>query len=70
MIVDTFRAMRRKADESIIIISHQERVMQLADDIAVINAGEISRFGPREEILPTLLGEFEDSCEFREGGSK
>ncbi len=70
MLVDTFRAMRRKADESIIIISHQERVMQLADDIAVINAGEISRFGPREEILPTLLGEFEDSCEFREGGSK
>ena len=47
-----------------------KEVMQLADDIAVINAGEISRFGPREEILPTLLGEFEDSCEFREGGSK
>ncbi len=70
MLVDTFRAMRRRADESIIIISHQERIMQLADEIAVINSGEISKFGPRDEILPTLLGEFEDSCDFREGGAE
>lgn len=68
MLVDTFRAMRRKADESIIIISHQERVMQLADEVAVIENGKVARFGTREEILPSLLGEFDEKCDFREGG--
>lgn len=66
MLVDTFRAMRRKADESIIIISHQERVMQLADEVAVINGGRVAQFGTREEILPSLLGEFDEQCDFRE----
>lgn len=68
MLVDTFRAMRRKADESIVIISHQERVMQLADEVAVINDGRVVQFGTREEILPSLLGEFDEKCDFREGG--
>lgn len=66
MLVDTFRAMRRKADESIIIISHQERVMQLADEVAVINEGRVAQYGTREEILPSLLGEFDEQCDFRE----
>lgn len=66
MLVDTFRAMRRKADESIIIISHQERVMQLADEVAVIENGKVARFGTREEILPSLLGELDEPCDFRE----
>lgn len=66
MLVDTFRAMRRQSDESIIIISHQERVMQLADEVAVINEGRVSQFGTREEILPSLLGEFDEQCDFRE----
>lgn len=70
MLVDTFRAMRRKPDESIIIISHQERVMQLADEVAVINEGQVSKFGTREEILPSLLGEFDEKCDFREGGAQ
>ncbi|MFR8012655.1 MAG: ABC transporter ATP-binding protein [Clostridia bacterium] len=66
MLVDTFRAMRRKADESIIIISHQERVMQLADEVAVINEGRVAQYGTREEILPSLLGAFDEQCDFRE----
>lgn len=70
MLVDTFRAMRRKADESIIIISHQERVMQLADEVAVINGGRVAQFGAREEILPSLLGEFNEQCDFRERGAE
>ena len=70
MLVDTFRAMRRRPDESIIIISHQERIMQLADEVAVIDGGRVTRFGPRGEVLPTLLGEMDGRCDFREGGSR
>lgn len=70
MLVDTFRAMRRRPDESMIIISHQERIMQLADEIAVIDGGRVTRSGPREEILSSLLGEMNASCRFREGGAR
>ena len=36
--------------------SHQERILQIADEIVVLTAGRVSAHGPREEILPTLLG--------------
>ena len=41
---------------SILIISHQERILQIADEIVVLTAGRVSAHGSREEILPTLLG--------------
>ncbi len=41
---------------SILIISHQERILQIADEIVVLTAGKVSAHGKREEILPTLLG--------------
>ncbi|HCB64928.1 MAG TPA: ABC transporter ATP-binding protein, partial [Ruminococcaceae bacterium] len=37
--------------------SHQERILQIADEIIVIADGEVRSAGPRETILPTLLGE-------------
>ena len=41
---------------SILIISHQERILDIADEIVVIADGQISMQGPKEEILPKLLG--------------
>ena len=41
---------------SILIISHQERILQIADEIVVLTGGVVSAEGPRDEILPTLLG--------------
>ena len=37
------------------IISHQERILAVADEIAVLTDGRITAYGPREEILPSLL---------------
>ena len=69
MLVNTFRSMVRQRGEGVILISHQERIMQLADHIAVLAEGSIREIGPRDEILPHLLGEFNDDCGFRrEGG--
>ncbi len=56
MLVETFRNLRKEPGQSIVIISHQERILQLADDIMVISDGKVTRFGPREEVLPTLSG--------------
>lgn len=65
MLVESFRAMMSDRKESIIIISHQERIMQLADEIVVIADGKIKTQGPKDEIFPRLMGEFDNGCSFR-----
>ena len=56
-LIGVFRDMREAIrDRSILIISHQERLLNVADEIAVIRDGVVERVGPREEILPTLSG--------------
>ena len=41
---------------SILIISHQERILEIADEIVVIKDGALTEQGPRDEILPGLMG--------------
>ena len=56
-LIDVFENMRKNIkDGSIIIISHQERILNVADEIVVISGGQVDRFGPKDQILPTLLG--------------
>lgn len=43
-------------DGSILIISHQERILDIADEIVVLAEGKVVQHGPKEEILPSLLG--------------
>ncbi len=64
-LVSTFRSMSANVHSSVLIISHQERIMQLADDIIIIADGKIRSKGPRDEILPELIGEFDSNCDFR-----
>lgn len=54
-LTETFRDIHETRDDrSIVIISHQERIIQLADDIVCLRNGRIEEMGPREEILPKL----------------
>ena len=56
-LIQVFENLRRNIhDSSIMIISHQERILAVADRIVVIQDGSVLRQGPREEILPTLVG--------------
>ena len=48
--------MHEKINGSILIISHQERILNIADRIIVIAGGEVEQSGTREEVLPRLLG--------------
>ena len=54
-LIDVFRNMREMiADSSILVISHQERILNIADEIIVIKDGRVEKQGPREEIYPSL----------------
>ena len=64
MLVESFRSMCKNRYETVIVISHQERIMQLADEMIVIEKGKIRTRGTKEEILPQLLGELDESCDF------
>ena len=55
-LIQVFEEMHRKINGSILIISHQEKILNIADQIVVIADGEIRAQGPKDEILPTLLG--------------
>ncbi len=70
-LIQVFERMREKTDGSILIISHQERILNIADEIVVIADGSITSQGPKNEILPKLLGTASavDACErFYQGG--
>ena len=56
-LIEVFEKMRSQINNSsIMIISHQERILEIADEIIVLKDGQIQASGPREEILPTLIG--------------
>lgn len=56
-LVETFEEVRSQKAGTLLIISHQERILSIADDIIVIADGYVRSAGPREEILPTLLAD-------------
>lgn len=54
-LIKVFEKMHNEKDSSIIIISHQERILNIADEIVVIAGGEIKDKGKKTDILPELL---------------
>lgn len=65
-LIQVFERMRKTIQGTILIISHQERILNIADEIVVIADGQIVKHGSREEILPGLLGTASavDICKF------
>ena len=54
-LIKVFENMRDAVHGSIVIISHQERILNIADRIIVISDGTVKKTGTREEILPLLF---------------
>ena len=55
-LIRVFETMRKNiAESSIVIISHQERILNVADEIVLVNGGRVEKKGSKEEILPALL---------------
>ena len=65
-LIRIFENMRREIkDSSIVIISHQERILQIADEIILLSDGTIKQTGTVDEVLPQLIGTTAavDACE-------
>lgn len=55
-LIQVFEEMHEQLHGSILIISHQERILNIADQIILIADGKLVKKGTKEEILPELLG--------------
>jgi len=60
-LIQVFEKMHEKIQGTILIISHQERILNIADKIVVLKNGEVAGYGNRSEIYPTLFAG-EGSC--------
>ncbi|MBE5739498.1 MAG: ATP-binding cassette domain-containing protein [Clostridiales bacterium] len=54
-LIKVFEKMHEKTQGNILIISHQERILNIADKIVVIANGEVQNVGEKDKILPELL---------------
>ncbi len=61
-LVSVFREIRATTKKSMIIISHQERIMDISDEIVVLSDGQVLSHEKREDILPCLLGNSKVCC--------
>lgn len=56
-LIQVFEKMREEnSSSSILVISHQERILNIADELIVLSGGQIVKQGDRESVMPTLLG--------------
>lgn len=61
-LINVFEKLHDRLGGSIIIISHQERILNIADKIIVMANGELRAYGSKDEILPELLGATQSPC--------
>lgn len=61
-LTETFEQIHRQGDATMIIISHQERIISLADEVIVVGDGSIRHRGTADEILPKILTDTLGGC--------
>lgn len=54
-LIEAFERLKKESGRSLLVISHQERIMEIADYVVVISDGKVKTEGDREKILPQLL---------------
>ena len=61
-LTETFGAISRKRESTLIVISHQERLIHLADEIVLVENGRLAVQGPTAEVVPQLAGRTVSGC--------
>ena len=62
-LIEVFRSMHERTRGTILIISHQERILDIADKIVVVAGGHLAAYGAKADILPELLNA-QKGCRF------
>ena len=68
-LTETFKLIHQKREATLIVISHQERIIDLADEIVMIGDGQIQKHGPKDEIFPQILANTSTGCSYLSEGA-
>ena len=63
-LTDTFRQLHDEQKATLVVISHQERIIDLADEIVLISDGVITQHGPKEAVFPQILANTVSGCSY------
>jgi len=69
-LTETFRDIHDRRDATLIVISHQERIIDLADEIIMVSGGKIVKQGPKGQIFPEILANTISGCSYLTEGVK
>ncbi|MBR3613903.1 MAG: ATP-binding cassette domain-containing protein [Clostridia bacterium] len=61
-LIEVFENMSKTIQGSIVIISHQERILNIADQVILIEKGKVKEIGNKDDILPNLLNSTTRAC--------
>ena len=61
-LIEVFENMSKTVQGSIVIISHQERILNIADEVILIEKGKVKEIGKKDDILPNLLNSTTRAC--------
>ena len=67
-LIDVFEKMRELIKGITLIISHQERILNIADEVILMRNGKIEEIGSSEEVLEKVLKDKKRCCKLKEGG--
>lgn len=68
-LTETFHTIHQKRSATILVISHQERILNLADELVMISGGRVQTHGPKDEIFPTILANTMAGCGYMTEGA-
>ena len=68
-LTETFQQLHDAKDATLVVISHQERIINLADEIVMVSGGQITQYGPKEEIFPLILANTVTGCSYMNEGA-
>ena len=63
-LTETFRRIHERREATLIIISHQERIIDLADEIVMIAGGVVTEHGPKNAIFPKIIANTLSGCSY------
>ena len=68
-LTETFQQLHDAKEATLVVISHQERIINLADEIVMVSGGQITQYGPKEEIFPLILANTVTGCSYMNEGA-
>ena len=65
-LTETFENIHRNSDSTIIIISHQERIIRLADELILVSGGSVTKRGSVADVFPDIMDDTKIGCTLME----